>query len=231
MPAPGCKPSRTSPVRDGDGRDGDARRHRLAHRQWVISGRRASPFRTPMPPSRCRYPSSRLVATAGASAPAPLALPSPMTTTAAPASGSALRAIAERSPLPGARDQRALTDGADDDGRLPDNPTTTVCDLPTATRARSAPRRARAHVVVDADDRQAALRNPDVALSIPLWVSPAHRCRSRAPSVNGADHDRLPHFRRILDRRQAGDEVPPRRPGRSIPERVRHPADSVASAP
>ena len=97
-----------------------------------------------------------------------------MTTTAAPASGSALRAVAGRSPLPGARDQRALTDGADDDDRLPVNPTTTVCDLPTATRARCAPRRAHALVVGDADDRQAALRNPDTALSIPaMGVTPA----------------------------------------------------------
>ena len=173
----------------------------------------ASPVRTSMRPSRCRYPLSP-------SSPPP----------AHPARRS--RAFAGRSPHHGARDHRALTDGADDDDdRLPVNPTTTVCDLPTAARARSAPRRAHALVVADADDRQAALRNPDTVLPIPLWVSPAHRCRSHARSVNGADHDRPPHFRRILNRHQAGDEVPPRELGRSIPERVRHSAGSVVNAP
>ena len=152
MTAPGCKPSRSSPVRDPDGGDGDARRHRIAHRQRVIADRRRSAI--PMRSDRVRAVDS-------------------------------------------AYKQRGI------------------------------------------------VRGIHAALSIPLWVSPAHRCGSHARSVKGADHDRPPQscrildrrhyarswrhreftclsfnsadrdrppqFGRILDRRQAGDNVPPSR--------------------
>ena len=136
--------------------------------------------------------SPRRASRLGAFAPAPLALPSPMTTTTALAPGSALRAIAGRSPLPGARDHRALTDGADDDDRVPVNPTPSLRDFVTAAPPRARLHRVLSRSIASADARRALMPPSYAALTIPPCVSSQLHSRRPCRSVNCADHDREP---------------------------------------
>ena len=106
--------------------------------------------------------------------------------------GSALRAIAGRSRSL-LRVITVLTDDADDDDRVPVNPTPSLRDLVTAAPPRARPLRAPSRSIAGAHVRQAPMPAPHVDLTMPLCVSSSLHSQSRRRSVNQSDHDRVPY--------------------------------------
>ncbi len=75
-----------------------------------------------------------------------------------------------------------------------------------------------APAVGSSDDRPDRLPVSHAGNTGPPCALPARHSRKQSCSVTGADHRRLPHFRRISERRHVCENMPLHELGRSIPE-------------